>query len=97
MAGGGQILTLGEVSLTLKSLESSLMEHDPEATLPPMLRKTMEYVDRFKKGDEVATLLQMREYIRVTDPYADRWMTCLFLEPAIAMVSHSMKLRRYAI
>ena len=67
VAGGGQILTLGEVSLTLKSLESSLMEHDPEATLPPMLRKTMEYVDRFKKGDEVATLLQMRECVRVAD------------------------------
>lgn len=59
--GGGQILTLGEVAQILKALEMQMMEHAPEATLTPSLKATMEYVEHFKKGDEVATLQQMRE------------------------------------
>lgn len=61
MAGNGQILTLGEVAQVLKSVEASMIQHSPEAALSPMLKKTMEYVEHFKKGDEVATLQQMQE------------------------------------
>lgn len=56
------MLTLGEVSHVMKSLEEAMMEEAPETTMAPMLRKTMEYVDHFKKGEEAATLQQMREY-----------------------------------
>eukprot|EP00210_Caulerpa_lentillifera_P004852 g4633.t1 len=61
MTGNGQILTLGEVAQVLKSMEASMIQHSPEAALSPMLKKTMEYVEHFKKGDEVATLQQMHE------------------------------------
>lgn len=61
MAGNGVILIYGEVAQILKSIEKNLIEHVPDATFKPSVQKTMEYVDHFKKGDEITTLTQMRE------------------------------------
>lgn len=61
VTGGGRVLTISEVALLLEGLKTATEQRDPDAGLAPMMRKTKDYVDRFRTAKSAAVVQQMRE------------------------------------
>lgn len=55
------MLTISEVALLLEGLKNATEQRDPDAGLAPMMRKTKDYVDRFRTAKSAAVVQQMRE------------------------------------
>ncbi|GMH36410.1 hypothetical protein BSKO_04278 [Bryopsis sp. KO-2023] len=63
VTGGGRVLTISEVALLLEGLKTATEQRDPDAALDPVMRKTKDYVDRFRTAKSAAVVQQMRDML----------------------------------
>ena len=58
---GARVLTISEVALLLEGLKTATEQRDPEANLAPLMKKTKDYVDKFRTAKTAAMVQSMRE------------------------------------
>eukprot|EP00803_Ostreobium_quekettii_P005007 evm.model.scf_3766.1 EVM.evm.TU.scf_3766.1 scf_3766:1432-2996(-) len=60
---GARVLTISEVALLLEGLKNATEQRDPNANFAPLMKKTKDYVDKFRTAKSAAMVQSMRDLL----------------------------------
>lgn len=61
-------MTISEVALLLEGLKNATEQRDPNANFAPLMKKTKDYVDKFRTAKSAAMVQSMRECVERMAP-----------------------------